>query len=180
MSTSCSKTLPSMVSEPNWVRSILGCIVHLIPRLTCGERPYTDHAELAAATRLPGNRDRDSGGPRPADADCHDRPGFILTASTTHANLHSRGRPQAPPGPLQRSSPTSEGGAQDVSELGSQEEGSSIKTTTARGLPTPQLPTRPARRPGRAPDCVEGWDEFPLVSGVVRREDCVPFARSRR
>src|SRR5919106_706911 len=86
MSTSCSKTFPLMVTEPNWVRSILGCIVHLIPRLTCGERPYTDHAELAAAAGLPGNRDRDSGGPRPADADCHDRPGFILTASTTHSS----------------------------------------------------------------------------------------------
>jgi hypothetical protein len=42
------------VTEPNWVRSILGCIVHLIPGLACGERPYTDHAELAAAAWLPG------------------------------------------------------------------------------------------------------------------------------
>src|SRR6266498_1953551 len=38
MSTSCSKTLPSMVTEPNWVRSILGCIVHLLPCLTRGRR----------------------------------------------------------------------------------------------------------------------------------------------
>src|SRR5918994_3488880 len=92
MNTSCSYTFPSMVTEPNWVRSILGCIVHLILGLACGERPYTDHAELAAAARLPGTGTVTPEVLTPADADCHDRPGFILTASTTQANLHIRGR----------------------------------------------------------------------------------------
>src|SRR4029453_13208600 len=32
-----------MVTEPNWVRSILGCIVHLISRLACGRRAAPVH-----------------------------------------------------------------------------------------------------------------------------------------
>jgi hypothetical protein len=138
------KTLPSMVTEPNWVRSILGCIVHLIPGLASGERPYTDHAELAArrgfqqtGTVTPEVLARRTLMPYPSwlHPDGVDDP----RQPTTFADDAGAA------GALAAVIADMSGGAQDLSELGSQQ-GPSTKTTAAPWIANPSA-ANPASSP---------------------------------